>query len=322
MWMFDGGALASFLSLVNKRDDAYGGDMMGRLRLPSEVVNAVSESVGDDYPVGVRINGEEFTKEGNTLLHSARIGRHLAGLGVDFISVSAGERFEDAEPMPEGFPPFPGTGYSGARMSPRWWSPDGTQVHLAEGIRQAVRDSGLEIPVITAGKIRTPELAEEILEYERADVIGMARALFSDPDWPVKAREGRADDIVTCAACGYCSESDERYEKVNSLVTNLKGVFTGGDMVNGPTSVIKAIGSGRRAAISIDRYLCGESLEQEEAEAATIGFEAVDIEMFKKRAQKEVPKKGCYDDEVAFIEAERCLQCGLFPKKEASGDDL
>ncbi len=82
------------------------------------------DSVGDDYPVGVRINGEEFTKEGNILLHSARIGRHLAGLDVDFISVSAGERFEDAELTPEGFPPFPGTGYSGARMSPRWWSPD------------------------------------------------------------------------------------------------------------------------------------------------------------------------------------------------------
>ena len=101
----------------------------------------------------------------------------------------------------------------------------------------------------------------------------------------------------------------------NSLVTDLKGVFAGGDMLNGPTSVIKAIGSGRRAATSIDRYLCGESLELEVAAAATIGVETVDTGMFKKRAQQAVPKKGCYDDEAAFVEAERCLQCGLFPKE-------
>ena len=81
--------LASFLSLVNKREDDYGGDFEARVKLPSEVVQAVRDAVGDDYPVGVRINGEEFTKEGNTLLQSTRIARRLAKEGVDFISISA-----------------------------------------------------------------------------------------------------------------------------------------------------------------------------------------------------------------------------------------
>ncbi len=208
--------LASFLSLGNKRPDDYGGDFEGRVKLPSEVVLAVREAV-QDYPVGIRINGEEFTREGNTLLQSTRVALRSADLGVDYISVSAGERFEDAAPPPEGFPPFAGTGYSGYRMSPRWWNPDGPQVYLAEGIRRALRHAGHDIPVVTAGKIRKPDLAETILAEERADMIGMARTLLCDPDWPVKTRKGREDTIVLCAACGFCSEADERYEPVTCI---------------------------------------------------------------------------------------------------------
>ena len=208
--------LASFLSLVNKRKDAYGGDFEGRVKLPTEVILTVRDAVGD-YPVGLRMNGEEFTKEGNTLLQSGRIARRLAKVGVDYISVSAGERFEDAEPPLPNFPPFAGTGYSGYRMSPRWWNPDGVQVYLAEGVRKAIRGAGYDIPVVTAGKIRTPELAEQIVREGRADIIGMARALLCDPDWPIKAREDRTGEIVKCAACGFCSEADERYERVTCI---------------------------------------------------------------------------------------------------------
>jgi NADPH-dependent glutamate synthase beta subunit-like oxidoreductase/2,4-dienoyl-CoA reductase-like NADH-dependent reductase (Old Yellow Enzyme family) len=209
--------LASFLSLANKRKDPYGGDFEGRVKLPTEVVIATRGIVGHDFPVGVRINGEEFIKEGNTLLQSTRIARRLSHQGVAYISVSAGEKFEDAETPQPNTPPFAGTGYSGFRMSPRWWHPDGVQVYLAEGVRKAVREAGYDLPIVTAGKIRTPELAEEILEKGRADIIGVARTLLADPDWPIKAKEGRADEIVKCAACGYCSEADERYEPVTCI---------------------------------------------------------------------------------------------------------
>ncbi len=209
--------LASFLSLVNKRTDEYGGDFEGRVRLPTEVVLAARKAAGQDYTIGIRMLGEEFTKEGNTLLQSARIAKRMAFVGVDYISVSAGERFEDADtPLPN-FPPFAGTGYSGYRMSPRWWNRDGVQVYLADGVRAAVREAGFDVPVVCAGKIRMPDLAEEVLEQNKADIIGMARTLFADPDWPLKAREGRDDEIVKCAACGYCSESDERYETVTCI---------------------------------------------------------------------------------------------------------
>ena len=206
--------LAAFLSLRNKRKDEYGADFEGRMSLPIEAYQAVRDAVGQDFPVGLRMNGEEFIKEGNTLLQSTGIARRFAEMGIDYLSVSAGEKIEDAEPPPPNFPPFAGTGYSGYRMSPRWWHPDGAHVYLSEGIRKAVRDAGYNVPIVIAGKIRTPESAEEILQQGKADIIGLCRALLCDPDWPIKAEEGRSEDIVKCAACGSCSEADERYEKI------------------------------------------------------------------------------------------------------------
>jgi len=207
--------LSSFLSRVNKRTDGYGGSLQNRMKLPIEVFQAVRALVGENYPLGVRINGEDFHVSGNTLAQSTRIAVKLAELGADYISVSAGSRFEDALTPPEGSPPDPMSGYSGHRMSPWFWWPDGTHVFLADGIRQAVRAAGFTTPIITAGKIREPEHAERILQQEKADIIGLCRALLADPDWPVKAKEGREKELVRCVACNWCLEADSRYEKVN-----------------------------------------------------------------------------------------------------------
>jgi dimethylglycine catabolism A len=207
--------LSSFLSRVNKRTDGYGSTLENRMKLPIEVFQAVRQLVGSDYPLGVRINGEDFHVEGNTLAQSSRIARKLAELGADYISVSAGSRFEDAKTPPEGSPPDPMSGYSGHRMSPWFWWPDGTHVYLAEGIKKAVREAGFNTPIIIAGKIREPKHAEEILKEGKADIIGLCRPLLCDPDWPVKTKEGREKEIVRCVACNWCLEADSRYEKVN-----------------------------------------------------------------------------------------------------------
>jgi 2,4-dienoyl-CoA reductase-like NADH-dependent reductase (Old Yellow Enzyme family) len=206
--------LASFLSRSNKRTDGYGGRLENRMKLPIEVYQAVRNLVGESYPLGIRINGEDFVVQGNTLAQSTVIARRFAQLGADYISVSAGSRFEDALIPLEGNPPDPMSGYSGHRMSPWFWWPDGTHVYLAEGVRKAIREAGFETPVVTAGKIREPKHAEEILETEKADIIGLCRALLADPDWPAKAKEGREKEIVRCVACNYCLEADSRYEQV------------------------------------------------------------------------------------------------------------
>lgn len=207
--------LASFLSRSNKRTDQYGGRFQNRMRLPIEVFRAVRDAVGELFPLGVRINGEDFTVEGNSLLQSTRVAKRFAGLGADYISVSAGARFEDALTPPPNTPPDPMSGYSGHRMSPWWWFPETTHVYLAEGVRQYVRDGGFDVPIVTAGRIKTPQQAEEILAEGKADIIGLCRALLCDPDWPVKAREGRANEIVRCTGCNWCLEADSRYEKVS-----------------------------------------------------------------------------------------------------------
>jgi 2,4-dienoyl-CoA reductase-like NADH-dependent reductase (Old Yellow Enzyme family) len=207
--------LSSFLSLSNERTDEYGGAVLkNRMRLPLEVYGAVREALGSSYPIGVRINGEDFTTKGTTLLQSTKIAQKLAEAGVDYISVSAGSRFEDAPAPPPNSPPDPMAGYAGHRMSPWWWWPDGTHVYLSEAIRSTLQDAGFKVPVIIAGKIRTPRLAESILAGGKADMIGLCRALLCDPDWPIKAKEGREADIVQCTACNWCLESDSRMEKV------------------------------------------------------------------------------------------------------------
>lgn len=209
--------LSSFLSRVNKRTDGYGGSLHNRMKLPVEVYQGVRTAVGKDFPLGIRINGEDFHVRGNTLFQSTRIATKFAELGADYISVSGGSSFEDALTPGEGHPPDPMSGYSGHRMSPWFWWPDGTHVHLAEAIREAVRQAGYSTPIVTAGKIREPEHAEKILQQEKADIIGLCRALLVDPDWPVKAKEGREREIVRCAACNWCLEADSRYEKVNCV---------------------------------------------------------------------------------------------------------
>ncbi len=206
--------LASFISRSNGRTDAYGGKLGNRMRVPAQVFEAVRAEVGNDYPVGIRINGEDFTASGSTLLQSTRVAQRFARMGVDYISVSAGSRFEDAAPPQPNMPLDPMSGYSGHRMSPWWWFPDMTHVHLAQAIRDQVRRSGFNVPVVAAGKIRTPHEAERILAQGKADLIGLCRPLLCDPDWPNKAKAEKSREIVHCTSCNWCLEADSRYEKV------------------------------------------------------------------------------------------------------------
>lgn len=206
--------LSSFLSRRNRRRDEFGGrSIENRLRAPSLVLRRVRERVGDDFAVGVRFDGEEAIKDGYSVADASTMAVRFARLGADYISVSAGGKFEDAVHR-EGEPLYPYTGYSGDRCMPGAGYPDGLNVYLAEGIKRALDERGLRVPVVATGKIRTAELAESVLQRGRADLIGMARQLLADPDWPVKVRDGREDTVIPCVYNNVCKALDERFHRV------------------------------------------------------------------------------------------------------------
>jgi 2,4-dienoyl-CoA reductase-like NADH-dependent reductase (Old Yellow Enzyme family) len=213
--------MASFLSVTNARTDAYGGSFENRLRLPLEVVRAVREETGHDFIVGCRFLGSEDILgpdgevRGNTLAEARQIAVELARAGVDVLSISRGGKFEDAQQPAIGEAMYPYTGHSGAKCIPRSRKdPVAANTFLADGIRQAVRAAGLSTPVVTAGKIHTFEQAESILRDERADLIGMARALLADPDLPRKWRAGADADARACVFCPYCEDEDQHHRVV------------------------------------------------------------------------------------------------------------
>lgn len=168
-----------FLSpLVNKRTDRYNGDIDARMTFMREVIAAIREAVGGDYPVTCRLSGSDFVEGSHTLDDTKIVAAEMERCGVDMISVTGGWH-ETRVPQ--------------ITMNVL----RGAFVYLAEGIRESVE----KIPVACCNRINTPDLAEQILADDRADIVGMARAFLADPNFLRKAYEGRAEDIRTCVAC-------------------------------------------------------------------------------------------------------------------------
>ncbi len=210
--------LSSFLSRRNPRKDRYGGHTLeGRLALFGEVFAEVRCRVGADFPVGVRFLAEEAIKGGYALPEAQQIALRMADLGVDYISLSVGGKFEDAEHRP-GQPLYPYTGYSGDRCMPGDWYPALPHVHLAAGIKNYINQRGHQVPVISVGKIAEPKEAEALLHEGKADLIGMARQLLADPDWVLKVMQDRSDEIIRCVYCNVCKDLDERFKKVTCFL--------------------------------------------------------------------------------------------------------
>jgi len=208
--------MASFLSRYNKRKDDYGGSFKKRLRLAEEVVEASRKAVGDDFVLGARMNGDEFTAGGNTLKQSRPIALRLAELGLDYISVSAGGKFEDAVPK-EGEALDPYTGYSGSRTMPPKWMPEKVNVYLAADIKSTLNAAGFSPTVITAGRILTADVAEGILQNNEADMVAIGRPILCDPYWPNKLKEAREKEILKCIYCNECREAEGAFEEVTCI---------------------------------------------------------------------------------------------------------
>lgn len=169
--------ICQFLSpKINKRIDEYGGSFENQMRFGLEVAEAVREAVGPDYPVCIRIAGNDFVPGSNTNKQAAIFANHVQKF-VDFISVTGGWHECSVPQLPVDLP-------------------RGTFHYLARGVKQAV-----DVPVAAANRINDPRLAEWFLSSNTADVVCMGRSLIADPELPLKAKQGRFDDIRPCVAC-------------------------------------------------------------------------------------------------------------------------
>lgn len=172
--------VGSFMSpFFNKRTDSYGGSLEGRTKLLLDIIKAARDKVGRDFPLIVRISGDERRTGGRTLLESQFIVRLLVDAGIDAVEVSGGT-------LPNSF---------WAVIAPSG-TPLAVNADFARGIKQVV-----DIPVICVGRINTPRMAEFVIDTGRADMVSMARALHCDPEMPNKAKSGKLDDIAPCIAC-------------------------------------------------------------------------------------------------------------------------
>jgi 2,4-dienoyl-CoA reductase-like NADH-dependent reductase (Old Yellow Enzyme family)/thioredoxin reductase len=183
--MAHGYLLNQFLSpFSNKREDEYGGDPERRMKMAIEVLRTVRNQVGSDFLVLCRLSADEYVEGGLKLEDTREIAKALERNGADALHVSAC------------------VAASGYLNHPPYYAEEGVFVHLAQGIKSVV-----SLPVITVGRIRTPELANQILEEKKADLISMGRALIADPNFPMKALQGRTEEIIPCISCNRCVQS-------------------------------------------------------------------------------------------------------------------
>ncbi|WDP89840.1 MAG: FAD-dependent oxidoreductase [Desulfobacter sp.] len=193
--------ISEFLSpLTNQRTDEYGGSLENRMRFGLEVAAAVREAVGPDYPVMVRMNGNDFMPGGNSRSDLIEYARALSQGPVDALCINVGWH-EARVPQIVAQVPRGAFGY------------------LAREIKAAV-----DVPVIASHRINDPETAREMLGEGYCDMVAMGRSLIADPDLPNKAKDGREKEIVHCIACAQgCFDNLFKLKHVECLCNPLAG---------------------------------------------------------------------------------------------------
>ena len=162
---------------ANRRTDEFGGSIKGRTKAPVMIIEGIKKACGNDYPVSVRLNGDDMVSDGNHARDTAAIAMVFESAGADLINISGGMN---------------GVGYGIAPAAVE----TGYNVDPAEEVRSVVN-----IPVAVAGRINEPEYMEMLLRKGKVDFITIGRALFADPDFINKAAAGLEEEIAPCVGC-------------------------------------------------------------------------------------------------------------------------
>jgi len=190
--------VAAFLSsATNRRKDKYGGSVENKARFLLEIIQAIKEEAGQDFPVWVRINAREWgVEDGITIEETKQVVPLVVEAGAQAIHVS-------------------GYGVGSYITTAPIADTPGFLVPLAEQVKKLTN-----VPVIAVGRLDL-ELGEKILEEGKADLIALGRRIMADPDLPNKTAEGRSGEITPCIGCMECIERlafDARGEGVSCVV--------------------------------------------------------------------------------------------------------
>src|SRR5487761_2607340 len=137
---------------------------------------------------------------------------HLIGRVMDSVRRKAGRDF----PLGVRFnvEEFIKDGYSGDRCMPGDWLPRALHAGIAAEVKAHLLSNGYRVPVAVAGKLDAPQDAERVIAEGMADMVGIARGLLADPDWPIKVRNSDADRVVQCDYCNVCKALDGTHRTV------------------------------------------------------------------------------------------------------------
>ena len=193
--------ISQFLSpITNKREDDYGGSWENRVRFGREVVEKIRQAVGPGFPVMVRVAGNDFMPGGNTNREAALFAQVLEAAGADAINVTGGWHETRVPQL-------------------TMMVPQGAFTYLAQGVREKVK-----VPVVACNRVNDPLMADQILRWGQADLVGMARALIADPNLPNKAMGGNLEAIQHCIACNQgCFDEVFKLGPVTCLVNPRAG---------------------------------------------------------------------------------------------------
>ncbi|MDC5163484.1 NADPH-dependent 2,4-dienoyl-CoA reductase [Acinetobacter baumannii] len=162
---------------TNHRDDEWGGSYENRIRFPIEIVKRTREIVGENFIIIYRLSMLDLVEGGSTLEEVIQLAKAIEKAGATIINTGIG--WHEAR--------IPTIATKVPRAAFTW---------VTEKLKGEV-----SVPLITSNRINTPEMAEHVLASGHADMVSMARPMLADPEFVLKASEGRSDEINTCIGC-------------------------------------------------------------------------------------------------------------------------
>lgn len=191
--------LSQFLSpAFNQRQDEYGGSIINRSRIHVEILKAIRETVGDDYPILIKLNCQDFIENGLSLDESRQVALQLADVGLDALELSGGI-IKSGKLAPSR------TGINSVEK----------EAYFREEARFFKRE--ISIPLILVGGIRSYELAEELVENGEADYISMCRPFIMEPSL-IKRWESGDYGKAQCKSDNKCLKSGREGTGVHCFV--------------------------------------------------------------------------------------------------------